>query len=388
MIAEYLSNENKEWIQKVYTLLCEKMEKECERVRDTFPDVPKNGRYQVDLGKKDIASWVNGFWGGMLWQMYHATKHKEYRLTAEKLEGRLDSAFDEYRGLHHDVGFMWLPTAVVDYKLTGNERSKVRGLHAANLLAGRYNPAAKFIRAWNPHKRNGRMEDCIGWMIVDCLMNIPILYWAAKEDNNPAYMYIAKSHADTALKYILREDGSCNHIVVIDPQSGELVRVQEGQGFSTESAWSRGQAWAIYGFALSAKYTKDTRYLSAAKKVANYFIACTDKTNHVPVCDFRAPKQPFLTDTSAGACAVCGMLEIAEQLESYEREFYIESAINILKAIEKDYGNWNMEQDGLLDGARGSYHCNEPQEGSSFIFGEYYYVEAILRVAEKHISIW
>ena len=383
-----LSEENRKWAGDIYKLLCGKMERECLRVGEMIPDVPEGGRYRKDMGQEDITGWANGFWGGMLWQMYHASGREIFRDSAQKLEERLDRAFEVYMGLHHDVGFMWLPTAVADYKVTGNQRSRTRGLHAANLLAGRFNPRAGFIRAWNPHERGGKMEDCTGWMIVDSLMNLPVLYWAAQEAGNPAYAYIAQAHADTALKYILREDGSCNHIAVVNPENGELVRIQEGQGFSVDSAWSRGQAWAVYGFAESAKYTKDTRYLSAAKKAANYFIACTSRTGHIPACDFRSPASPFLPDTSAGVCAACGMLELAQQLEGYEKEFYVECAADILKAVEKKYADWNMEEDGLLGGGRGAYHSGEPQEGRSLIFGDYYFVEAVLRLAGKHLAIW
>lgn len=384
-----LSEENKEWIQNVYTKLCEKMEKECIRVGCIIPDVPVNGRYRDDMGEKDITNWINGFWSGMMWQMYSAMGLECFRKSAENVEERLDKAFDQFSGLHHDVGFMWLPSAVADYQITGSERSRNRGLHAATILAGRYNPSAKFIRAWNPHIRDGRIEDCTGWMIVDCLMNIPILYWAFTQTKDPRFTYIAENHANTSLKYILREDGSCNHIVVLNPENGEFVRVQEGQGYMTDSSWSRGQAWAIYGFAISAKHTNNDTYLAAAKRIANYFIACTDRTGHIPTSDFRAPSEPFLPDTSAGVCAACGMLEIVDQLKNdNEKELYIESALNIVKAIEHRYGNWDMEQDGLLMGGRGSYHSQEPTEGRSIIFGEYYYVEAILRLAEKHVSIW
>lgn len=384
----HLSQENRKWAEEIYGLLCMKMEKECLRVKDMIPDVPEGGRYQRDKGQEDITNWTNGFWGGILWQMYHACGSQMFRVAAQKLEERLDQAFDIYMGLHHDVGFMWLPTAVADYKVTENLRSRARGLHAANLLAGRFNPRAGFIRAWNPHVRDGKMEDCTGWMIVDSLMNIPILYWAAKESRNPAYSYIAQIHADTALKYILREDGSCNHIAVVNPENGELIRIQEGQGFSVDSAWSRGQAWAVYGFAASAKYTQIPRYLSAAKKAAHYFIACTSRTGYIPACDFRSPASPFFPDTSAGVCAACGMLELAEQLEESERNFYVECAVDLIKAAEKQYADWNMESDGLLGGSRGAYHSGEPQEGRSFIFGDYYFVEAVLRLVGKHISIW
>lgn len=123
---------------------------------------------------------------------------------------------------------MWLHTAVADYRLTGNPDSRRRALHAANLLAGRYNPAGRFIRAWNLDKT--------GWMIIDCMMNISLLYWAAEETKDPRYSYIAGSHADTAMEKLMRPDGSCNHIAVMDPRSGELLELPEGQGYASGSS--------------------------------------------------------------------------------------------------------------------------------------------------------
>lgn len=384
----HLSKEDSIWVKDSCSMLYKKMEAVCSRTGSMIPSVPENGRYRTDSGTRDITDWVNGFWGGMMWQMYHATGYPCFKNSAENVEKRLDAAFEQFAGLHHDVGFMWLPTAVADFKVTGNEHSRGRGIHAAALLAGRYNPEARFIRAWNPHIRGGRPEACTGWMIVDTLMNIPLLFWAAKQAETPAFAYIAKNHADTAMKYILRDDGTCNHIVVLDPENGEFLRVQEGQGYSLNSAWSRGQAWGIYGFALCAGYTGKAEYLSAAKKIANYFIACTDKTGHISACDFRAPMEPFLPDTSACACAACGLLELAEQLEDFEREFYVESAVNILKAIAEKYANWDLDQDGVLNGGRGAYHSDEPREGRSLIFGDYFFVEALLRLNGKYLSIW
>ena len=383
-----LAPEDQKWLMETGKKLEQKLETVYHRIGSWIPSVTADGKYQTDMGEKDITDWVNGFWGGMMWQIYHASGKDLFLKAARDVEERLDQAFLVYDGLHHDVGFMWLPTAVADYSVTGDRKARTRGLHAANLLAGRYNPRAEFIRAWNPHVRSGKEEDCIGWMIVDSLMNLPILFWAAEEAKNPAYRYIAEKHADTAMKYILREDGSCNHIVVLDHENGGMLRVQEGQGYSVDSAWSRGQAWAIYGLAVCAKYTGKKEYLNAAKRVANYFIACTDKTGHISVCDFRAPKEPFLPDTSAGVCAACGMLEIAEQLNEYEAEFYIGSALNILKATEQKYADWNPETDGIIRGGRGSYHSDEPEEGRTFIFGEYYFTEGILRLMNKYLPIW
>lgn len=144
---------------EVWGKLQTKMSAECSRIGDRIPYVPVDGVYKEDKSETDIYWWTNGFWPGMLWQMYHASRQEAYKTAAEGVEQRLDKAFEGFDGLHHDVGFMWLHSAVANYRLTGDERAKTRGLHAANLLAGRFNPRGKFIRAWN--------DDCTGWIIVD-----------------------------------------------------------------------------------------------------------------------------------------------------------------------------------------------------------------------------
>ena len=300
-------------------------------------------------------------------------------MAAQGAEEKLDRAFDIYTGLHHDVGFMWLHSAVADYRLTGDERAKVRALHAAHLLAGRYNPRGKFIRSWN--------RDRSGWVIVDSMMNIPLLYWARDELGDPRFEYVAMDHADTVMKYTVREDGSCNHIIVLDPANGELLETPGGQGYGSGSSWSRGQAWAVYGFALSYVHTGKEEYLSTAKKVANYFIAQTDRTDHVALIDFRAPKEPVYWDSTAGVCAVCGMLEIAKHVPEMEKEFYFESALNILKATDEKFCNWDPDFDSIVQMGSGAYH-SEADRHVPIIYGDYFLIEAVLRLMDKDFLIW
>jgi unsaturated chondroitin disaccharide hydrolase len=224
--------EDREWAEDVFEKLRVKLKAECSRLGDMIPYISRDGHYH-DLDSPDgIYWWTNGFWPGMLWQMYHATKDEVYRETAGTIEKRLDKALEGWEGLHHDVGFMWLHSAVANYRLTGNKDSRRRGLHTANLLAGRYNPAGKFIRAWN--------GDCTGWIIIDCMMNIPLLYWASGETNDPRFSFIAQNHSDTASNTLVRPDGSCNHIAVLSPETGECLETPGGQGYAAGSSWSRG----------------------------------------------------------------------------------------------------------------------------------------------------
>lgn len=378
-MLELLKESDKKWVNETYEKIRGKMFAECGRIGSRIPYIADNGVYREDKAETDIVWWTNGFWPGMLWQMYHAEGDERYRMAAQGAEEKLDRAFDIYTGLHHDVGFMWLHSAVADYRLTGDERAKVRALHAAHLLAGRYNPRGKFIRSWN--------RDRSGWVIVDSMMNIPLLYWARDELGDPRFEYVAMDHADTVMKYTVREDGSCNHIIVLDPANGELLETPGGQGYGSGSSWSRGQAWAVYGFALSYVHTGKEEYLSTAKKVANYFIAQTDRTDHVALIDFRAPKEPVYWDSTAGVCAVCGMLEIAKHVPEMEKEFYFESALNILKATDEKFCNWDPDFDSIVQMGSGAYH-SEADRHVPIIYGDYFLIEAVLRLMDKDFLIW
>jgi unsaturated chondroitin disaccharide hydrolase len=240
-----------------------KLEGTSARIGDTIPYRTINGVYNDLSG--DISWWTNGFWPGILWLAYRETKNETYAKLARGVEKRLDEALDDFYGLHHDVGFMWHISSVANYKLTGDKTAVKKGYVAASVLASRFNPAGNFIRAWNG-------EQNTGWAIIDCMMNLPILYWAADFMKDPRFTNIAVAHAETAMKNFIREDGSAKHICKFDPVTGEYVENYGGQGYSEQSSWGRGTAWALYGFALSSKYTGRKEFTDTAKKVANFFI--------------------------------------------------------------------------------------------------------------------
>ncbi len=369
-----------EWLSNVTEKLNIKMKAQAARVGGSFiPYTTTDGFYKQEFGGHDIYWWTNGFWGGILWQMYAATKDELYKTEAEKSDDRLSEALVGFEGLHHDVGFMYLHTSVANYRLTGNEESKRRGLMAANLLAGRYNPNGHFIRAWN--------LDRIGWMIVDCMMNIPLLYWATEVTGDPRFKTIAMEHADTTMKYTVRPDGSCNHIVIFDPHTGEYLENPAGQGYASGSSWTRGQAWALYGFALSYLYTKKEDYLATSKKIAHYFIANVHSTDYVPLVDFRQPPEPVRYDTTAGTIAACGLLALADLVEPLEKDLYRNAAINILKGIDEKHCDWSPERDSIVQYGNEAYH-NEAGNHIPIIYGDYFFIEAINRLNNVDFLIW
>ena len=166
------------------------------------------------------------------------------REIARICEEKLSKCFEGYYGLHHDVGFMFQPTASYDYRLTGNKESRKIALHACQ-SSGRnaLNPVGKYIRAWNELPD----EDTRGWAIIDCMLNLSLLYWASEETGDPRFKHIAMLHADTAMNTFIRPDGSVCHIVEFNPETGERLKSHGGQGYAHGSALTRGQGWLFMG---------------------------------------------------------------------------------------------------------------------------------------------
>ncbi|MGC6767952.1 glycoside hydrolase family 88 protein [Enterococcus sp. LJL51] len=363
-----------DYLDKIAT----KVLSESARIAEGIPYIPENGRY-TDMGQEDIAWWTNGFFGGLLWQLYHHTGKEAFKSHAERIEVRLDQALDEFVELHHDVGFMWLHTAVANYRATGNEKSRVRGLKAASVLASRFNSKGQFIRAWN--------EDKTGWIIIDSMMNIPLLHWASAELNDPRFKQFAIAHADTVQQYLIRKDGSSAHIGSFNPESGDFIEWIGGQGFSSDSAWSRGQAWAIYGFALSYRHTNNDDYLNTAIQVANYFLANISQTNDVPAVDFKAPAIEEDTDTSAGMIAACGLLELSRLLPKEQGKIYKAAAEKMLTAVLEGYTDFSVETDGLVSGGAVDYHGKEGKN-VGLVYADYFLIEALLKLKETEMDLW
>ncbi len=369
------------WIKEAYEKIIEKERVVAKRNSEKIPYTTKDNVF--DDHNDDICWWTNGFWGGMMWQLYAATEDTLFKAIAVSVEEKLDANLLNHHGMDHDSGFKWLPTAVAHYRVDKDEEAKNRGLLAADHLAGRFNPAGNFIRAWNNWDGN---EDgsFAGRAIIDCMMNLPLLYWAGEELHDPRYCQIAMRHADTAGRNFVREDGSVKHIVEFDPYTGEYLHSLGGQGYEHGSSWTRGQAWAIYGFALSFRHTKEQRYLDTAVKVADYFISCIPEGGLIPV-DFCQPKEPAYEDSTAAAIAACGMLEIAGHLGS-NGEKYKEAALKLLKALYDYRFNADVNADQLLEKCTAAY--NDAEHEFTIIYGDYYFIEAIWKLTGRELFIW
>lgn len=345
----------------------------------------ESGSFDDRSGDSQIGWWTNGFWTGILWQLYHATENDLYRKEAEELEGKFDRIFLNSQMLDHDNGFRWLPSAVAHYKIEKNEESYNRGILAADNLAGRFCPTGEFIRAWNQWP-GAEDEKHIGWAIIDCMMNLPLLYWASDVTEDPRYRDIAVKHADTAKRNFVRPDGSVVHICCFNPATGELERTLGGQGYAEGSSWTRGQAWGLYGFVLSYIHTGNEEYLNTAKRIANYFISNIPENGLIPV-DFRQPSDVSYEDSSAAAIASCGLIELSEKCSNErDAEIYLNAALRMLKALHEKRCDYSEKRDNIVTKSTEAYH-REPRE-TAIIYADYYYLEALLKLKGKALFIW
>lgn len=369
-----------DWAEDAVIKIKAKMPAVVERSGHKIPYKTNDGIFD-DLSGTNINWWTNGFWGGLLWQLYNATNDERYLDAAVACEEKLDAALMDPFGMDHDSGFKWLPTAVAHYRKTGDDKAFRRGYLAAENLAGRFNPAGNFIRAWND-PCDGKAA---GTAIIDCMMNLPLLYWASETTKDPRFYHIAVRHADTAMKYFIRKDASVIHIAEFDPQTGEFLRSVGGQGYGYGSSWTRGQAWAVYGFTLSYLHTKKDKYLKTAQRLADRFIERIPESFLIPV-DFCQPKDCEWEDSTAAAIVSCGLLELAKVAEETKKERYRETALTLLRTLCEKRCNFSQKVDYLLTHCSAAYHDKE--HNFTMVYADYYFVEALWKLTGEELFIW
>lgn len=378
--------QNRQWLDGVWDKTEKKMFKVAHRSFDKIPYTSINGVH--DDKKLEYYHWTNGFWGGMMWLFYVATKNGFYKEAAMNCSGYLDKGLSQYEFLYHDVGFMSHIVHGANYKITGDKESRNKNLFMAASLASRYNIDGGFIRAWN-------MDFAAGWSIVDNMMNLPILYWASDEIGDPRFKRIAMAHADMVIRDHIRDDSSIAHIVIHDTETGEALAqytdMGYDQGYSASGCWSRGLAWAIYGMALSYTHTKEKRYLNAAKRTADYFLSHSAPYDYRALCDFCQPCDVEYYDSTASVCAACGILELAQYLSDSEKDIYISGAISLLKATDKYFCNYSDDEDALVMMGTERYPHNAADKKGlhiPIIYGDFFYVEALLKLKGEKFLIW
>lgn len=348
-----------------------------------LPHITEGQRY--DWGDND--DWIEGFYTGMMWLAYEYGGEEAYKDAAESYLANFEDRLDRHVALdHHDIGFLYSLSAVAQWRVTGNSHARDVALRAADLLANRFRPNIGIIQAWGKENdpENG------GRMIIDCLLNLPLLFWAHKQTGNPAYYDIAIGHALMSQKFLVRGDGSSYHTFYFDPESGNALRGGTHQGYRDGSTWTRGQAWGIYGFALAYRYTRDDAFLDTSKRLARYFIERLPEDS-VAYWDFDVPVDSGSPrDSSASAIAACGLLELLELMEDTDpdRDRFASALTRSMKSLAENYATTDLpDAEGLLK--HGSYHVRGDRAPDDYmIWGDYYYLEALVRMEKGIKGYW
>ena len=360
------------------------IDKQMENIGERFPlGWTENGKYAI-VG---CENWMSGFWSGMLWLAYEWTGKAKYRSLAEKhidiFMKRIETK--SYVG-NHDLGFLYSLSCVSAYRLTGNERAKKAALMAADHLYDNFfiDKGAPHINAWAEKKE---LVQDNSFMIIDCLMNLPLLYWASEVSGDEKYRKAALAHTETTSNLIFREDGSTYHKYNFDVETGMPRNGSTAQGYSDQSCWSRGQAWGVYGFALAYAQTKQVKYLNCFKRAADYFISKLPEDT-IPYWDFTFTDGDEPRDSSAAVIAACGILEAAGLVSNDEKiDFYLEICEKMTKSLLDKYAIAPESGiDGLISG--GTAFKAQGQYDQALIFGDYFYMELLTRLTTDWKKYW
>lgn len=332
--------------------------------------------------------WTTGFWTGLGWLAYELSgrdvfrdwAHSHYPGFAERMARKTDLD-------HHDLGFLYGPTSVAAYRITGDPRERALALQAADVLQGRFLPRAGVFQAWGRMGEDNARRDR-GRVIIDTLMNLPLLHWASRQTGDVRYTEAARRHIARTRELLVRDDGSSAHSCHVDLLTGERLSVTTVQGHAHDSCWARGQAWGIYGFALNHRDAPDIGLLDAAQAMADHLLA------HMPddgVCQWDltlARDGSVQRDSSASSIAVCGLLELARQLPPGERRArYEQAALHMLHGLARTCTAPVRPGGGLL--RHGVYSLPEGRGvDEANLWGDYYYLEALARVHIGWRSYW
>lgn len=345
----------------------------------------ENGFYE----KSENIEWTTGFWTGEIWLAYEMTNNDKFKNSAIKHTKSFRERLDAHVDIdHHDMGFLYSLSCVSSYKLTGDKKARETAILASDHLLTRFIENGGYFQAWGEVGAENNTR-----LIIDCLLNMPLLFWASEETGDDKYKEKALIHIKTALKNIIRDDNSTYHTYFFN-KDGQPTHGATVQGYKDGSAWARGQAWGVYGTALAYKYVKDPEYIETFEKITDFFIGNLPE-NLIPYWDFTfkdGSDEP--RDSSSSAIAICGMLEMSKYLPKDKAEYYTKIAKKMLKALVdtcsiSDYSKSNG-QITLGTYARSSEFnpCNNRGLNECNTWGDYYYMEALVRLSKDWNLYW
>ncbi|MFB9056170.1 glycoside hydrolase family 88 protein [Mariniflexile ostreae] len=345
---------------------------------DSFPRNIDNDKTNWNF--VDVEDWCSGFWPGVLWYAYEASGDEYLKEQAESFTNPLKKIAYAPAD-NHDIGFMVYCSYGNGYRLTGNEAYKDILLSAADTLATLYNPKVGTILSWPSQMHNYKYNT-----IIDNMMNLELLFWAAKNGGDKSLYDIAKSHAEKTMEHIVREDNSIYHVGSFDEGTGEFLRGYTHQGYADESMWARGQGWGIYGFAMAYRETGEQAFLDTAIRVSDHYMDRLPEDG-IPYWDFDDPKIPNAPrDASAAAVAACGLLELSELVkdEALQQKYFNAAESYLEELSTNNYLSGDVNQ-ALLLHSTGHYPKNSEID-VPIIYADYYYMEALLRLKKLNNS--
>lgn len=318
--------------------------------------------------------WCSGFYPGLLWYDYENSGDREVLRHAKGYTDEVAKIVDKPL-FDHDLGFLIYCSLGNGYRLTGDEGYRQKLLAAADSLSQLYNPAVGTILAWP------RNIDMFGGhnTIMDTMMNLELLFWAAKNGGNPYLHDIAVKHAETTMKHHFRPDYSCYHVAVYNQTTGKFIRGCTHQGYSDSSMWARGQSWAIYGYTVVYRETRDKRFLDFARKVTDVYLKRLPE-DMVPYWDFDDPRIPEAPRDASAACVVASaLLELSGYVDAETSARYLEASKRMLESLASDRYKSNAANSSFLNHSTG-HHPAGSEIDASIVYADYYYIEALTRL--------
>ena len=331
--------------------------------------------------KADKEEWCGGFWPGILWYNYEATGDTTIRKEAEKFTSSLEF-LSKIPAFDHDLGFLMFCSYGNGYRLTRDPHYRQVIIDTADSLATLYNPNVGTILSW---PRNVKMLGGHN-TIMDNMINLEMLFWAAKNGGGSNLYDIAVKHAETTMKHHFRPDFTCYHVAVYDSVSGDFIKGMTHQGYADNSLWARGQSWAIYGYTMVYRETRDPRFLDFAQKVTDVYLDRLPE-DYVPYWDFDDPRIPDAPrDASAAAVVASALLELQGYVQPEQSKKYLAAAEKMLASLGSDAYRSGDRRPAFLDHSVG-HHPAGSEIDAAIIYADYYYIEALLRkkkLEEKH----
>lgn len=331
--------------------------------------------------KADKEEWCGGFWPGILWYNYEATGDTTIRKEAEKFTASLEF-LSKIPAFDHDLGFLMFCSYGNGYRLTRDPHYRQVIIDTADSLATLYNPNVGTILSW---PRNVKMLGGHN-TIMDNMINLEMLFWAAKNGGSSNLYDIAVKHAETTMKHHFRPDFTCYHVAVYDSVSGDFIKGMTHQGYADNSLWARGQSWAIYGYTMVYRETRDPRFLDFAQKVTDVYLDRLPE-DYVPYWDFDDPRIPDAPrDASAAAVVASALLELQGYVVPEQSKKYLAAAEKMLASLGSDAYRSGDRRPAFLDHSVG-HHPAGSEIDAAIIYADYYYIEALLRkkkLEEKH----